>query len=159
MRDLGYSMNTGVLPVGRLPHALRRDNRYFGERRLSLLVICLENQGNDSSNEHAELKNPFPCNIHTCHPLPFDWGQRSITPEKIEGNCLPGRCWQHHGQHITRFDRLQGKKRGVYCPAGRRSGRYGEWCQAPIPRGGHPGRKQVGNRKIRKKRIAKRDKA
>ena len=159
MKDLGYSMNTGVLPVGRLPHALRRDNRYFGERRLSLLVICLENQGNDSSNEHAELKNPFPCNIHTCHPLSFDWGQRSITPEKIEGNRLPGRCWQHHGQHITRFDRLQGKKRGVYCPAGRRSGRYGEWCQAPIPRGGHPGRKQVGNRKIRKKRIAKRDKA
>ena len=152
-------MDTGVLPVGRLPHALRRDNRYFGERRLSLLVICLENQGNDSSNEHAELKNPFPCNIHTCHPLSFDWGQRSITPEKIEGNRLPGRCWQHHGRHITRFDRLQGKKRGVYCPAGRRSGRYGEWCQAPIPRGGHPGRKQVGNRKIRKKRIAKRDKA
>ena len=160
MKDLGYSMDTGVLPVGRLPHALRRDNRYFGERRLSLLVICLENQGNDSSNEHAELKNPFPCNIHTCHPLSFTiGGKRSITPEKIEGNRLPGYYWQHHGQHITRFDRLQGKKRGVYCPAGRRSGRYGEWCQAPIPRGGHPGRKQVGNRKIRKKRIAKRDKA
>ena len=31
MKDLGYSMDTGVLPVGRLPHALRRDNRYFGE--------------------------------------------------------------------------------------------------------------------------------
>ena len=115
MKDLGYSMDTGVLPVGRLPHALRRDNRYFGERRLSLLVICLENQGNDNSNEHAELKNPFPCNIHTCHPLSFDWGQRSITPEKIEGNRLPGRCWQHREQHITPFDRLQGKKRGVSC--------------------------------------------
>ena len=109
MKDLGYSMDTGVLPVGRLPHALRRDNRYFGGQRLSLLVICLENQGNDSSNEHAELKNPFPCNIHTCHPLSFDWGQRSITPEKIEGKRLPGRCWQHHGQYITRFDRLQRK--------------------------------------------------
>ena len=43
--------------------------------RLLLFIICLENQGNDSSNEHAELKNPFPCNIHTCHPLSYDWGQ------------------------------------------------------------------------------------
>ena len=103
-----------------------------------------------NSSSHVTIAAP---------PLSYDWGQRSITPEKIEGNRLPGRCWQHHGQHITRFDRLQGKKRGVYCPAGRRSGRYGEWCQAPIPRGGHPGRKQVGNRKIRKKRIAKRRKA
>ena len=68
MKDLGYSTDTGVLPVGRLPHALRRDNRYFGGQRLSLLVICLENQGNDSRNEHAELENSFPCNIHTCHP-------------------------------------------------------------------------------------------
>ena len=116
MKDLGYSMDTGVLPVGRLSHALRRDNRYFGGQRLSLLVICLENQGNDSSNEHAELENSFPCNIHTCHPpLVYDWGQRSITPEKIEGNRLPGRCWQHREQHITPFDRLQGKKRGVSC--------------------------------------------
>ena len=82
MKDLGYSMNTGVLPVGRLPHALRRDNRYFGERRLSLLVICLENQGNDSSNEHAELKNPFPCNIHTCHPLSFTIGGKEASPPK-----------------------------------------------------------------------------
>ena len=24
-------------------------------------------------------------------PLVYDWGQRSITPEKIEGNRLPGR--------------------------------------------------------------------
>ena len=109
-------MNTGVLPVGRLPHALRRDNRYFGGQQLSLLVICLENQGNDSSNEHAELENSFPCNIHTCHPLSFTiGGKRSITPEKIEGNRLPGRCWQHREQHITPFDRLQGKKRGVSC--------------------------------------------
>ena len=106
MKDLGYSMNTGVLPVGQLPHALRRDNRYFGERRLSLLVICLENQGNDSSNEHAELKNPIPCN-HNRHPLSFTiGGKRSITREKIEGNRLPGYYWQHHGQHITRFDRF-----------------------------------------------------
>lgn len=116
MKDLGYSMDTGVLPVGRLPHALRRDNRYFGGQRLSLLVICLENQGNDSSNEHAELENSFPCNIHTCHPpLVYDWGQRSITPEKIEGNRLPGYYRQHRKRHITRFDRLQGKLRSELC--------------------------------------------
>ena len=36
-------------------------------------------------------------------------------PKKIEGNRLPGRCWQHQEQHITPFDRLQGKKRGVSC--------------------------------------------
>ena len=82
MKDLGYSMNTGVLPVGRLPHALRRDNRYFGGQRLSLLVICLENQGNDSSNEHAELENSFPCNIHTCHPLSFTIGGKEASPPK-----------------------------------------------------------------------------
>lgn len=91
MKDLGYSMDTGVLPVGRLPHALRRDNRYFGGQRLSLLVICLENQGNDSSNEHAELENSFPCNIHTCHPLSFTiGGKRSITPEKNRGEPPTG---------------------------------------------------------------------
>ena len=103
--------------------------------RLLLFIICLENQGNDSSNEHAELKNPFPCNIHTCHelrsdchwqsfyfyslrdapPLSYDWGQRSITPEKIEGNRLPGYYRQHRKQHITRFDRLQGKLRSELC--------------------------------------------
>ena len=82
MKDLGYSMDTGVLPVGRLPHALRRDNRYFGGQRLSLLVICLENQGNDSSNEHAELENSFPCNIYTCHPLSFTIGGKEASPPK-----------------------------------------------------------------------------
>ena len=82
MKDLGYSMDTGVLPVGRLLHALRRDNRYFGGQRLSLLVICLENQGNDSSNEHAELENSFPCNIHTCHPLSFTIGGKEASPPK-----------------------------------------------------------------------------
>ena len=90
MKDLGYSMDTGALPVGRLPHALRRDNRYFGGQRLSLLVICLENQGNDSSNEHAELKNSIPCN-HNRHPLSFTiGGKRSITPEKNRGEPPTG---------------------------------------------------------------------
>ena len=37
--------------------------------RLSLLIIVgLENQGNDSRNDHAELKKSFPCN-HNRHPL------------------------------------------------------------------------------------------
>ena len=109
-------MNTGVLPVGRFPVRLQRSNRGCGSQRLLLFIIDLENQSNDSSNEHAELKNSFPCNIHTCHPLSFTiGGKRSITPEKIEGNRLPGRCWQHQKQHITPFDRLQGKKRGVSC--------------------------------------------
>ena len=109
-------MNTGVLPVGRFPVRLQRSNRGCGSQRLLLFIIDLENQSNDSSNEHAELKNSFPCNIHTCHPLSFTiGGKRSITPEKIEGNRLPGRCWQHQKHHITPFDRLQGKKRGVSC--------------------------------------------
>ena len=91
MKDLGYSMDTGVLPVGRLPHALRRDNRYFGGQRLSLLVICLENQGNDSSNEHAELENSFPCNIHTCHPLSFTIGGKEASPPtKSRGTAYRG---------------------------------------------------------------------
>ena len=46
--------------------------------RLLLFIICLENQGNDSSNEHAELKNPFPCNIHTCHELRSDCHRQSF---------------------------------------------------------------------------------
>ena len=47
-------------------------------RQLLLFIICLENQGNDSSNEHAELKNPFPCNIHTCHELRSDCHRQSF---------------------------------------------------------------------------------
>ena len=116
MEILGYSIDTGVLPVGRFPVRLQRSNRGCGSQRLLLFIIDLENQSNDSSNEHAELKNSFPCNIHTCHPLSFTiGGKRSITPEKIEGNRLPGRYRQHQKQHITPFDRLQGKKRGVSC--------------------------------------------
>ena len=45
--------------------------------RLLLFIICLENQGNDSSNEHAELKNPFPCN-HSCHELRSDCHRQSF---------------------------------------------------------------------------------
>ena len=76
-------MDTGVLPVGRFPVRLQRSNRGCGSQRLLLFIIDLENQSNASSNEHAELKNSFPCNIHTCHPLSFTIrGKRSITPRK-----------------------------------------------------------------------------
>ena len=60
-----------------------------------------------------KVSNSIPCN-HNRPPFSTG-GKRSITPEKIEGNRLPGRCWQHRGQHITPFDRLQEKKRGVSC--------------------------------------------
>ena len=83
----------GVLPVGRFP---TRDYEEITVTlgkvgRLSLLIIvCLENQGNDSCNNHAELKQFFPCN-HNRHPLSCDWGQRrALPPKKIEGNRLPG---------------------------------------------------------------------
>ena len=79
-------------------------------RQLLLFIVCLKKQSNDSGNGHAELKNPFPCNIHTCHelrsdchrqsfyfyslrdapPLSYDWGQRSITPEKNRGEPPTG---------------------------------------------------------------------
>ena len=38
------------------------------------------------------MKNSFPCNIHTCHPLSYDWGQkrRIITPEKTGGTAYRG---------------------------------------------------------------------
>ena len=91
MEILGYSIDTGVLPVGRFPVRLQRSNRGCGSQRLLLFIIDLENQSNDSSNEHAELKNSFPCNIHTCHPLSFTiGGKRSITPEKNRGEPPTG---------------------------------------------------------------------
>ena len=47
-------------------------------------------------------------------PLFYDRGQkRSITPDKIEGNRLPGYYRQHRKRHITRFDRLQGQHRAI----------------------------------------------
>ena len=91
MEILGYSIDTGVLPVGRFPVRLQRSNRGCGSQRLLLFIIDLENQSNDSSNEHAELENSFPCNIHTCHPLSFTiGGKRSITPEKNRGEPPTG---------------------------------------------------------------------
>jgi len=90
MEILGYSIDTGVLPVGRFPVRLQRSNRGCGSQRLLLFIIDLENQSNDSGNEHAELKNSIPCN-HNRHPLSFTiGGKRSITPEKNRGKPPTG---------------------------------------------------------------------
>ena len=60
-------------------------------RRLSLLVVILANQGNDSDNEHAELKNFFPCNIHTCHPPHIGLGAKEdYHPQKDRGEPPAG---------------------------------------------------------------------
>ena len=86
----GYSMDKeGAASRSAPPRTRLRDNRYFGRGRLSLLIIViLANQGNDSSNDHAELKNSFPCNIHACHPL-SQWigGKRSGLPPKGGTAC------------------------------------------------------------------------
>ena len=66
------------------------------------------NQGDQSDKERAEL-NEFRPRNHVRIPLSFDWGQRSITPEKTRGNRLPGYYWQHHGQHSTAFYKMQGE--------------------------------------------------
>ena len=76
----GYSIDKeGAASRSAPPRTRLRDNRYFGRGRLSLLVIIiLANQGNDSSNDHAELKNSFPCNIHACHKLRSDCHWQSL---------------------------------------------------------------------------------
>ena len=50
--------------------------------RLLLFILDLEDQVYDSNNEHTELKDFIPCNVHVRHPLSFDQGQRSISPPK-----------------------------------------------------------------------------
>ena len=93
--------------------------------RLLLIIIRLDNQSDDCGNDHAELKQSFPCN-HNHHPLSCDRGQRSITPEKIEGNRLPGCYWQHHRQHNTPCARLQENSPGRdSSPAGLS---FMHWC-------------------------------
>ena len=59
--------------------------------RLSLFVVNLENQVNDSNNDQAELKNSFPCNVHTLSPLSIMKGAKEeITPEKDRGEPPTG---------------------------------------------------------------------
>ena len=42
MKDLGYSMDKGVLPVGRLPHLVIRSNRDLGKfGGYFLLLSCI----------------------------------------------------------------------------------------------------------------------
>ena len=57
--------------------------------RLLLIIIRLDNQSDDCGNDHAELKQSFPCN-HNHHPLSCDRGQRSITPVKSRGTAYRG---------------------------------------------------------------------
>ena len=54
---------------------------------------------------------------------------------------------------------LEAQRRGLFWRSALRAGAKRRRFQVPIFRGGHRGRKKVGNRKIRKKRIAKRCKA
>ncbi len=49
-------MGTGVLPVGRLPKDWLRSNRDFGEWRLLLIIMYLDNQRDNSDNDHTESK-------------------------------------------------------------------------------------------------------
>ena len=80
----GYSIDKeGAASRSAPPRTRLRDNRYFGRGRLSLLVIVgLENQGNDSSNDHAELKNSFPCN-HAITPSHIGVGAKEVDyPQK-----------------------------------------------------------------------------
>lgn len=114
MEILGYSIDTGVLPVGRFPNVAKRSSCELGSLGsyfflLSCIwitreIIATMTMQKVSNSSHVTIIVPLSTG-----------GKRSITPEKIEGNRLPGRCWQHQKQHITPFDRLQGKKRGVSC--------------------------------------------
>lgn len=108
-------MDTGVLPVGRFPNVAKRSSCELGSLGsyfflLSCIwitreIIATMTMQKVSNSSHVTIIVP-----------PFNRGQKKHhPPKKIEGNRLPGRCWQHREQHITPFDRLQGKKRGVSC--------------------------------------------
>ena len=58
MKDLGYSMDTGGLPVGRLPHLVIRSNRDLGKfgGYFLFIIMHLENQRDNSDNDHTESK-------------------------------------------------------------------------------------------------------
>ena len=88
----GYSIDKeGAASRSAPPRTRLRDNRYFGRGRLSLLVIVgLENQGNDSSNDHAELKNSFPCNHAITPSLSIGGKRRLLPPKKVGGTACRG---------------------------------------------------------------------
>ena len=52
---LGYSRNAKGAASRSAPLRQLRDNRYFGERRLSLFIVILANQGNDSCKEKGDV--------------------------------------------------------------------------------------------------------
>ena len=56
--NLGYSMGTGGLPVGRLPHLVIRSNRDLGKfgGYFLFIIMHLENQRDNSDNDHTESK-------------------------------------------------------------------------------------------------------
>ena len=56
--NLGDSMDTGVLPVERLPHLAIRSNRDLGKfgGYFLFIIMHLENQRDNSDNDHTESK-------------------------------------------------------------------------------------------------------
>ena len=165
-------MDTGVLPVGRLPHALRRDNRYFGESDMT--PKCWTENPTFGGHIMSKISNEI--RLEAVQRVVEDGMSISASARLAGVHKSMLQEWvtqyrEHGAEGVIKQDRKQKKYTGEFkievveyahtnhLSAGRRSGRYGEWRQAPIPRGGHPGRKSRGNRKIRKKRIAKRDKA
>ena len=58
MEILGYSIDTGVLPVGWLPHLVIRSNRDLGKfgGYFLFIIMHLENQRDNSDNDHTESK-------------------------------------------------------------------------------------------------------
>ena len=55
---LGYTIDTGVLPVGRLPHLVIRSNRDLGKfgGYFLFIIMHLESQRGNSDNDHTESK-------------------------------------------------------------------------------------------------------
>ena len=74
------------------------------------MIVGLENQSNDSGNDHAELEQFFPCN-HNRHPLSKSiGGKKKYSPPKEinQGSRLPG-YWRYHGYSNTYSVETQGK--------------------------------------------------
>ena len=111
-------MDTGVLPVGRFPNVAKRSSCELGSLGsyfflLSCIwitreIIATMTMQKVSNSSHVT-------SIPATPSLLRSGAKEASPPKKIEGNRLPGRCWQRQKQHITPFDRLQGKKRGVSC--------------------------------------------
>ena len=81
---LGYTKHKKGAASRRLPIDYREVTGTVGGWRLLLFIICLDDQGNDSSNDHAELKNSFPCN-HAITPSLSIGGKRRLSPPKEVG--------------------------------------------------------------------------